>query len=178
MFRIAAAVLALSLVNAPVGAQHLETLAYVAPSAERAEQRPTFPALIADKAQAKPVTRDMVAGGVIAGAVGLVGGGMIGYGLKSCGTDDWFCGMGEAMIGSLIGEAVMLPYGVHLSSGRSSYAGKALLSLLAVGMGTLAAPITGGMSLLAVPPLQLALTIASEHAAARRNAQSSQENDR
>jgi hypothetical protein len=176
MFRFTAALIALSLVGAPLGAQQIATIAY-APPVESAAQRAAVPPVASAQAQ-KPNTPSMLFAGFIGGAVGLFGGGVVGYGLKSCTPDEWFCGMGEAVVGAMIGEMIMLPYGVHLSSQHSTYGEKLLWSLAALGLGVVAAPATDGASLLAVPPLQLILTLTAEHAAARRKAQSNGENGR
>lgn len=88
------------------------------------------------------------AGGLFAGAV---------LGARvACGDtpDDW-CDLGGALIGATVGEVVMLPLGVHLASGRTSYGRKLLVSSGVMLGGLVLAPVTAGASLLAVPPVQL-----------------------
>lgn len=98
------------------------------------------------------------AGGIFAGAV---------IGAKTaCGgnSDDW-CELGGGLIGATIGEVVMLPMGVHIASGKVSYRRKLAVSSGVMLGGIVLAPLTGGVSLLAVPPVQLMMTVGMERKA-------------
>lgn len=66
----------------------------------------------------------------------------------------------------------MLPLGVHIASDRSSYRRKLAVSSGILLAGTVLAPVTGGISLLATPPVQLLAVVGAERAAIRRSAQS------
>ena len=95
------------------------------------------------------------AGGIFAGAV---------IGAKSaCGgnSDDW-CELGGGLIGATIGEVVMLPLGVHIAGGKVSYGRKLLVSTGVMLGGIALAPLTGGVSLLMAPPVQLMMTVNME----------------
>lgn len=95
------------------------------------------------------------AGGIFAGAV---------IGAKTaCGgnSDDW-CELGGGLIGATIGEVVMLPMGVHIAGGNVSYARKLAVSSGVMLGGILLAPLTGGVSLLMAPPVQLMMTVNME----------------
>ncbi|HYC52835.1 MAG TPA: hypothetical protein VEB19_17105 [Gemmatimonadaceae bacterium] len=126
-----------------------------------------------DRAPTEPSVGAMIVAGVFGGAVGLFGGGMIGYAMKSCAPDEWFCGLGEAAIGASIGELLLMPYGVHLASRHSSYGTKFVMSFVTMGIGMALAPATQGVSLLAAVPLQLGTVIYTEQAAARKKPASS-----
>ena len=98
------------------------------------------------------------AGGIFAGAV---------IGVKTaCGgnSDDW-CELGGGLIGATIGEVVMLPMGVHIAGGKVSYGRKLAVSSGVMLGGLLLAPLTGGVSLLMVPPVQLMMTVNMENRA-------------
>jgi hypothetical protein len=55
--------------------------------------------------------------------------------------------------------------GVHHVSNRSSYGEKAKLSFAMMLGGMILAPVTGGLSILAIPPVQLAMIIRAENRA-------------
>lgn len=98
------------------------------------------------------------AGGIFAGAV---------IGAKTaCGgnSDDW-CELGGGLIGATVGEVIMLPLGVHIASGKVSYRRKLAVSSGVMLGGIVLAPLTGGVSLLAVPPVQLMMTVGMERKA-------------
>ena len=96
------------------------------------------------------------AGGIFAGAV--IGSKMSCSGADS---DDW-CELGGGLLGATVGELVMLPLGVHIAGGKVSYGRKLLVSSGVLLGGILMAPVTGGVSLLAVPPVQLMMTVNME----------------
>jgi hypothetical protein len=117
----------------------------------------------------EPSTGGMVAAGILAGAAGLFGGGALGYAMESCGQDEWFCGLAGALIGGTIGSTVMVPLGVHRVGGHANYGAQLGVSLLVAVGSVVAAPITGGISLLVMPVAQIFTSIDMEHRAAARH---------
>ena len=94
--------------------------------------------------------------GTLFAAGGLFAGAYVGA-AAACGNSSHndYCGLGGGLVGALVGEMIMLPMGVHYVSSQSSY-GRKLLASSAVMLGGMAlAPLTAGISLLAVPPVQL-----------------------
>lgn len=106
----------------------------------------------------------MAFSGIMAGALGAFVGGMAGYSMRSCSADEWFCGMGEMFAGGLIGEVLLLPYGVHMNGKRTTLGAKARVSAIIAGVGVAAAIPTQGVTLLVVPPAQVIALIAMEQA--------------
>ncbi|HET9452819.1 MAG TPA: hypothetical protein VFO66_00945 [Gemmatimonadaceae bacterium] len=98
------------------------------------------------------------AGGIFAGAV-------IGAKTACGGNSDSWCELGGGLIGATIGEVVMLPMGVHIAGGKVSYGRKLAVSSGVMLGGLLLAPLTGGVSLLMVPPVQLMMTVNMENRA-------------
>ncbi len=166
MRMLLAVLLCSSVIALPLEAQRLAgtRIAATSPATEPRD----LPSQRLDRAPTDPSVGAMIVGGVLGSALGLFGGGMIGYAMKSCAPDEWFCGLGEAAIGASIGELIMMPYGVHVASGHSSYGTKFVMSFLTAGVGVALAPATGGVSLLAAIPLQVASVVYTERAAAQR----------
>jgi hypothetical protein len=114
-------------------------------------------------------------GGIVGGGAGLIGGGLLGYGLETgvagCEGDEW-CGFAGTVFGAMIGEAVMLPLGVHLANrSRGSYAPGLGMSLVVGLAGLTLAGATGGAAPLMVPAIpiaQLLTSIAVERRTAAR----------
>jgi hypothetical protein len=99
--------------------------------------------------------------GVVGGAAGLFGGGIVGVSLSGASNCDSFCGLGYMFYGALIGETVGLSSGVYLGTERR---GSYLLTLLGGALGTagviaLASQVDGPALLVAGPAVQLAVTI-------------------
>ena len=176
MHRHAALALTLSLLGPPLAAQRLEAHAFAQPLSPAAAASDFGHAGYQDDDQPAG-TGSMLFTGFMGGALGFFGGGAIGYAMKSCTDDEWFCGMGEAAIGATIGEILLLPYGVHLNSRQSPYGLKLLASIGIATAGIALGEATGGASVIAAIPLQLAAAIAIEHAG-RDKARRSQENAR
>lgn len=102
-------------------------------------------------------TGNMMRGGFAGALVFGVAGAVVGYKLvDSC---DYFCGVTEALVGALIGEAVGIPIGVRMAGGRGSLPAQILVSAAVFAVGAWAAPVTHGLSLLPIVPLQLHLVI-------------------
>jgi hypothetical protein len=123
---------------------------------------PRSPTALVQAAPSNPSTVALVLGGLAGGAVGYVGGGLVGYAIdaRDCGSDDWFCGLGGFVLGAAIGEATLLPLGVHLANGsRGNYGQATLLSFGIVAGGMLMALVTTPAVLLAVPVVQLITSV-------------------
>jgi hypothetical protein len=113
----------------------------------------------------------LAAGGLIGGAVGVVGGFYVGAVLASDEDTEDLDFLSGGVAGAAIGEGLLLPLGVHIANGsRGSYATSALLSvgLAAAGLLALEAahydPPTSPIVLIAVPIAQIATSIAIERA--------------
>ena len=104
-------------------------------------------------------TAILVGGGIVGGAAGLVGGYLA---TPEAWRGSEYAPTG-AIIGAVLGEALLLPLGVHLANeGRGDYRRSALISVGIAGAGLLLAVPTLGISLLAVPPIQLFQSIQAE----------------
>jgi hypothetical protein len=107
----------------------------------------------------------MTLAGIMFGAAGAFAGGALGYSIETSGgcEDEFLCGLGGALLGGFIGEAIALPIGVHIASERRhSLSGKIGRSLGASLIGIGAAFVTQGYGLLLIPPLQLMFTMSPE----------------
>jgi hypothetical protein len=110
----------------------------------------------------------MVGSAIAAGAAGLLVGGAVGAKLERCGPDEWFCGLAGALIGGTVGVTVGIPIGVQ-AVGRQGHLGKKVGTSTLIVLGGLAlAPVTSGISLLAVPPLQVVFSVREEKRAESR----------
>ena len=110
-----------------------------------------------------PSIAAMFVAGTMLGAVGLFGGGTLGYNLENCrNSGDDFCGLGGAIIGGLIGESITLPVGAHWAGGRGSLGSEIGASLGITLLGIAATYATQGPAILLVPPVQLITTIVME----------------
>lgn len=126
-----------------------------------------------------PKTQRMVSAGVAGGAVGLIAGGFLGFSLEMAAagcTDDYLCGVMGTLLGGVIGEAVLLPVGVHLAAGgdgdlRRSVlysAGIAAAGLLLTGGTAAVSPELALVVLAGIPVVQLAASIGEERSGRRR----------
>ena len=106
----------------------------------------------------------LLLGGVVGGAVGLVGGGLIGAAIESRDCEGDFCGLGGFIVGGMLGESVLLPLGVHLANDRRGDFGKAaLISAGIAAAGILIISQTDqGIVLYAIPVAQLITSIRIE----------------
>lgn len=113
----------------------------------------------------------LAGGGLAGGAVGLFGGGVLGYTLSGggriCGDDS--CGLLGGVYGAAMGEVVLLPLGVHLANRARGNYGYSLLASAAVGaIGVGLAGATNSTELLlAVPIGQLISSVLIERATSR-----------
>ncbi|MDZ7288985.1 MAG: zinc ribbon domain-containing protein [candidate division KSB1 bacterium] len=109
-----------------------------------------------------------VAGGLWAGAIGLFAGGLIGARIDEASSDGYeeWDGLAGLVIGAPIGEALLLPVGVHLANRRQGNLPLALFASIGIagaGIG-LAAAAEDGRILIAIPVAQLAACVAIERA--------------
>lgn len=114
----------------------------------------------------------MFVGGAIGGAIGLFGGGLVGFelagGSDTCGDDP--CGFAGMIVGAAIGEIIMLPLGVHVGNGKRGSYGAAFAASTAVGVGglLLLANVDLGEAAVVVPVGQIVAAMFAEKAAARQ----------
>lgn len=116
------------------------------------------------RAEPRPVAGPVI-GGILAGGVGFLGGALIagtiaerGIGSSGgCPTDDLGCLIWSILAGAEIGEAIMLPIGVHLGGGRRGNFPLELLASVAIGAAGLgmAALVNDPAPLVVVPILQV-----------------------
>lgn len=151
-------VLMVTLGSKPAVAQNLAPeelrLGWVSPSAAESRSAPV-----------------LSVGGLLGGAVGVVGGFYVGALLASDDDGDDLDVLSGGVAGATIGEGLLLPLGVHLANGsRGSYATSALASLGLAAAGLLALeavhydPPGAPIVLIAVPIAQIATSIAIERA--------------
>lgn len=112
--------------------------------------------------------------GLLGGALGLVAGAYVGATLADDDAEG-FSALGGAVAGGAIGEALLLPLGVHLAGGRrGSYAASVAASLGLVGAGLLALEAVHYDSpgvpivVVAVPLAQLVTAVAIERGTGER----------
>jgi hypothetical protein len=106
--------------------------------------------------------------GTLFAIAGMYGGAYTGAAAMCSGNPESMCDLGGAILGALAGEVLMLPLGVHFASSNTSYARKLLASTIVMGAGIVFAPATAGISLLAVPPVQLMTLMNMENRAPER----------
>jgi hypothetical protein len=121
-------------------------------------------------------TANMIAGGLVGGAVGLVVFGYMGALIADNQADDGedLAALGGFVVGATIGEALMVPLGVHLVNHRRGNYGRAALVSAAIAAGGLAlafatedqAPLPG-IILVAIPIAQIATSVAIERSSSR-----------
>ncbi|HEX8274337.1 MAG TPA: hypothetical protein VF615_16995 [Longimicrobiaceae bacterium] len=170
---LAAALLAAAAAS-PAGAQHAAPpLAALRPDGPGPLSSPYAPAL--QESGPYVPTGTLAFGGILGGAAGFAGGALLGYtldtALADCKGEEW-CGFRGVLLGGALGEALMLPLGVHLANrSRGRYAPGAAMSIL-VGLGglTLAAAAGEGLPLVvpAIPVAQLLTAVRVERSTAAR----------
>jgi hypothetical protein len=171
---LAAALLALAAAS-PVGAQRAAPpLSALRAGAPLPAAAPAYvPALPQEGGRIDPVS--LAFGGIAGGALGAIGGGAAGYFMETavfqCRSEE-FCGLGGLLLGAAVGEAVLLPYGVHQANrSRGRYA-SALATSVIIGVVGLAAASQAGEAaptvLLAIPAAQLLAAVATERDTERR----------
>ena len=106
--------------------------------------------------------------GTVFGAAGIFAGAYVGAAAACGNTGDDYCELGGGLLGALAGEMLMLPLGVHYASSHSSYGRKLLASSAVMLGGMVLAPVTAGISLLAVPPVQVLAAMRVENRAIAR----------
>ena len=150
-------IMALMLIHLGATATHAQRLsdragmANVSRTQTAIDPRPMLPA------NPEPVTTaDLVVGGIGGALVLGIAGGYAGASVPCDG--DW-CELGGLILGVALGEAIGLPLGVRAFGGQGSLPLQVLASAAVVLAGGLAAPVTGGLGLLAVIPVQLHLVI-------------------
>jgi hypothetical protein len=141
---------------------------YSQPSQPPATATATVPATTSVGRYREPSTGSMVVTGMLFAAGGIMAGATAGAQMERCEPGQYFCGMGGAILGGMIGEIVMLPIGVHTSSDHAPLGRKVKASALIMLAGLAAAPVTGGASILLTPPAQLWYLVRQEKNAARR----------
>lgn len=141
---------------------------YTQPSPPSATASTTVPTTMSVGTFREPNTGSMVVTGMLFAAGGIMAGAAAGAELERCSDGEYLCGMGGAILGGMIGEIVMLPIGVHTSSDHAPLGRKVKASALIMLAGLVAAPITGGASILLTPPAQLWYVIRQEKKAAER----------
>ncbi len=116
----------------------------------------------------EPSTTAMIATGTLFAAGGIMAGAVIGESLEHCGPGEEFCGLAGAVLGGIAGEVLMLPIGIHVISDQSTLGAKMRASWATFLAGTMLGGVTGGASVLLIPPAQLFATIFVEKRAIRR----------
>ena len=109
-------------------------------------------------------------GGILGGAVGFFGGGMLGVASAENCSDCGFGSIGRFLLGASIGEALVLPLGVHYGNKRRGKLGFVFLTSLAMAGGGLMIMdrLNADESwFLLVPVLQIGATVAVERITAR-----------
>jgi hypothetical protein len=148
------------------------------PEARTADRRTGWIGLDSQRDSLARGSTPLMVGAGLGGAVsGFFGGMLVGWSLggggEICGDDP--CGLYTGILGSLVGEAIGLPLGVHLANRRrGSFPLDLLTSLASVAAGvTVMAGIDpdygGTVALAATPIVQLVATIAVERATGRRS---------
>jgi hypothetical protein len=130
-----------------------------APLSDRALTPPSVPT-VREASQTR-----MVATGTMFAVAGLVAGAYVGAEMACAGDDDSWCDLGGGILGATAGEVLMLPLGIHIAGSRTSYGKKLAVSSAVMLGGVALAAVTGGLSLLAVPPMQLMTIVAMENRA-------------
>ena len=125
-------------------------------------------ASVATGFQREPPTTSMIVTGTLFAAGGVMAGAVVGAELEHCSHQSEYCGFGGAVLGGLVGEILMLPLGVHISSDRSSLGTKVKASWAATLASAVLAGPTMGASIALLPAGQLFATILVEKRALRR----------
>lgn len=151
-------VAALTIPSVPLSAQRIEQSHVAVHKMQTEAKTPAYEPMALNVLRRRPSTGAMVAGGIVGGAIGLVAGAGLGYEAETAGgcADDWFCGLGGAIIGGLLGEALGVPIGVNAVAKRRGKDSRSILtSMLVSVLGIAGAVPTVGFSMLLVPPVQI-----------------------
>lgn len=107
-------------------------------------------------------------GGVAMGAVGFFGGVLVGHGLSQ-GCTGYFCDVGGAALGAIVGETVGAAVGAHFGNNQRGHFGLDLLVSGTVAFGgiSLASDSDAGTALLVVLAVQISAVVAVERKAGR-----------
>ena len=111
-----------------------------------------------------------IVGGALGASIGIVGGAFMGYafacGGNSCTGD--FEGFGAAVLGIVVGEALLLPLGVHIGNGSAGNLAKDVGVSLGVGAATILLGAENSSILTLGLLAQFGLTVWAERAAGAR----------
>lgn len=113
-----------------------------------------------------------ILGGIAGGTLGLYGGALAGLSLNEHDQGEWD-EFGAFLTGAIVGEALLLPLGVHLGNGRrGSYANDLGIAVLAglAGIGVLALTNGNAAGFVIGATLQLGCVVAQERSTARQRA--------
>ncbi|HSG09847.1 MAG TPA: hypothetical protein VLA36_15915 [Longimicrobiales bacterium] len=99
----------------------------------------------------KPPLGRSIVGGTLGSGVGLVGGAIVGYGLATCGSGEWLCGIGEAALGALVGSVVGSTVGANIGA-RGGGASPTFGSTVVGGLAGVLAGIAGGKVMESMAP--------------------------
>jgi hypothetical protein len=116
----------------PQGPRHLSSM--LSTQAPRAKARLDYTHLGGASKQQQGSIIWPIGGGILGGAIGFFGGGFAGAYIEigaTPGSSEWE-GLAGFIIGAAIGEAVLMPLGVHLGNGRRGNFGRALLTSVAM----------------------------------------------
>lgn len=109
-------------------------------------------------------TGAMITGGIIGGVMGAFAGSVVGRQMENCPDQNvGDCGIGGAVLGGLIGEAVGVPMGVNWAANGNGTLRKTIPVSLGVSAACLVMGfMTGGASILMIPPMQIYTAIRAE----------------
>ena len=130
--------------------------------------------LLAQTPSRPPQPRDPVGaivGGLLGAGLGLFGGTLLGYEAACGGRNCYdFDGFGEALVGALVGEVLLMPVGVHIGNRGAGNLAKDLGVSFAVGAGVLLlAAVADSPEFLLVGAIgQIGLTVWAERSAGRK----------
>ena len=112
---------------------------------------------------------NLLMGGMAGAGVLGVAGGYLGYSMAGDCGDGW-CELGGMLAGVVVGEIIGIPLGVRAAGGKGSLPAQMLISAAVFGLGAMAIPVTAGLSLLAVVPVQLHLVVKNAKQGTTRSA--------
>jgi hypothetical protein len=158
-------VLGIALLASPIAAQEI---AMARTGFVQTRSTPRAPGTFGMQAEGDTTIGQMVATGVVAAVVGIVGGAYVGYQMAECVSDEWFCGFAEGAAGALVGSTLMIPAGIHLVSSHSPFLAKLGTSVIVMGTAAALGLMTNGIAFILMPPAQIIATTRVEELAARR----------
>lgn len=159
------ALLAWQLAGQPAHAQWVSNSRFELPNASAPVRSVELP-WRDDGSDSQAGTGLMVAAGLLGGAVGFVGGAIVGARLGTCPSGCEDPGLTESFVGAMIGSGVGIPIGVHLANrGRGNLPGSVGVSVLIGGAGTLLAFATHSfVPVMLAPVAQIITSIGIERA--------------